>query len=88
MTPDYRQYRPSRLNTGAPWLAKTPTSLRYSGIQVFSQQPLTAYKRQTNIRDHLIRARVPTNPKTYPERNRKGMKNAEETVQPVPISRK
>ena len=27
--------------------------------EVFSQPPLTAYKRQKNIRDHLIRAKVP-----------------------------
>ena len=42
--------------------------------EVFSQPPLTAYKRQKNIRDHLIRARVPKNPRNFPERNRRRMK--------------
>jgi hypothetical protein len=31
--------------------------------EVFVQPPLTAYRRQRNIRDHLIRAKVPSDPK-------------------------
>ena len=42
--------------------------------EVFNQPPLTAYKRQKNVRDHLIRARVPQKPSSYPERNRRGMR--------------
>ena len=40
--------------------------------EVFPEPPLTAFKRQRNLRDHLIRAKVPeTNP--YPRRALKGM---------------
>jgi hypothetical protein len=42
--------------------------------EVFSQPPLTAFRRQRNIRDHLIRAKVPTDPKPYPSRRIRGMK--------------
>ena len=42
--------------------------------EVFSQPPLTAYKRQKNVRDHLIRARVPQNPRSHPKRNMRGMR--------------
>ena len=42
--------------------------------EVFVQPPLTAYRRQRNIRDHLIRAKVPADPKSYPERRQRGMK--------------
>ena len=36
--------------------------------------PLTAFKRQPNIRSYLIRAKLPTGPKRYPKRVQKGMK--------------
>ena len=39
----------------------------------FSQPPLTAFKRQTNLRDLLIKSKVPPPPKKYPERHIKGM---------------
>jgi hypothetical protein len=42
--------------------------------EVFSQPPLTAYKRQKNVKDHLVRAKVPGDPRPYPERTRRGMK--------------
>jgi hypothetical protein len=42
--------------------------------EVFSQPSFTACKRQKNIRDHLIRAKVPTDPKPYPSRRTRGMK--------------
>ena len=43
--------------------------------EVFSQPPLTAFRRQKNVRDHIIRAKVPDDPKQYPERAKRGMKN-------------
>ena len=42
--------------------------------EVFSQPPLTAYKRQKKIRDQLIRAKVPSDPKPYPARRMIDMK--------------
>ena len=42
--------------------------------EVFKQPPLTAFRRQRNVRDHLIRAKVPSDPKMYPERRQRGMK--------------
>ena len=42
--------------------------------EVFSLPPLTAYKRQKNVRDHLVRAKVPGELRPYPERARRGMK--------------
>ena len=39
----------------------------------FSQPPLTAFKRQTNLRDLLIKSKIPPPPKKYPERHIKGM---------------
>ena len=41
--------------------------------EVFPEPPLTGYRRQRNLRDILIRAKVPTKPKLYPQRNLKGM---------------
>ena len=42
--------------------------------EVFLQPPLTAFRRQKNLRDHLIRAKVPTDPKLHPQRRSRGMK--------------
>ena len=42
--------------------------------EAFPQPPLLAYKRQKNISDHLIRARVPPIPKIHPKRKQNGMK--------------
>ena len=36
--------------------------------EVFKQPPLTAFRRQMNIRDNLIRAKVSKDPKLHPER--------------------
>ena len=46
---------------------------RYLG-QVFHDPPLIAYKRQRNIGDFLIRAKVPKKPSTRPQRNQNRMK--------------
>ena len=42
--------------------------------EVFKSPPLTAYKKQRNIRDNLIRAKVADPPKKRPERKNPGMK--------------
>ena len=42
--------------------------------EVFEQPPLTAFRRQKNIKNHLIRAKVPAEPKPYPERTQRGMR--------------
>lgn len=42
--------------------------------EFFQKPPLTAFKRQPNIRSYLIRAKLPTGPKRYPKRVQKGMK--------------
>ena len=41
--------------------------------EVFPVPPLTGYKRQRNLRDMLVRAKVPEKLKLYPKRNLKGM---------------
>ena len=41
--------------------------------EVFPQPPLTAFKRQNNIKDYIIRAKVPKPLKNRSERNIKGM---------------
>ena len=52
---------------------------RYLG-QVFHDPPLIAYKRQRNIGDFLIRAKVPTKPSTRPQRSQNGMKKCGKCV--------
>ena len=42
--------------------------------QVFPSPPLTAYRRQPNLKSHLIRATVAKGPDRYPKRNQWGMK--------------
>jgi hypothetical protein len=41
--------------------------------QVFKDPPLTAFRRQLNLRNHLIRARVPKKERNYPKRFINGM---------------
>ena len=41
---------------------------------VFKEPPLTAYKRNKNLRSYLIRAKLPNKKPTYPKRYTKGMK--------------
>ena len=45
---------------------------------VFPSPPLTAYKRQPNIRSHIIRAAVPKGPGRYPQRNQRSMSKCNE----------
>ena len=40
-----------------------------------SQPPLTAYRRQTNIRNLLIKSQIPPKPKPYPDKNNRVMTN-------------
>ena len=51
---------------------------------VFKRPPLTAYKRQKNLRQHLVRAKVPRMPKPYPSRTLKGMKRCEDNCTSCP----
>ena len=44
--------------------------------EIFPVPPLVAYRRPQNIRDKLIRAKVPPPNITRPKRNTPGMKNA------------
>ena len=46
---------------------------KYLG-EVFTSLPLTAYRRQPNIRSYLVRAAVAKAPDKYPKRNQWGMK--------------
>ena len=41
--------------------------------KVFPEPPLVGFKRQRNIKDHIIRAKVPAAPPPYPKREHKGM---------------
>ena len=41
--------------------------------EVFKQPPLTAFRQQNNLRDLLIKSKVPPIPKQYPTRKRTGM---------------
>ena len=42
--------------------------------EVFPKPPLTGFKRQRNLRDYLIRAKIPEETRKYPKRHQKGMK--------------
>ena len=55
--------------------------------EVFTQPPLTAYKRQKNIKDHLIRAKVPSDPKLYPSRRNRGMQKCRKNCTACPYIR-
>ena len=54
--------------------------------EVFKKPPLIAYKRQKNIRQHVIRAKVP-NQQNYPKRIVKGMKKCGENCTVCPYVR-
>ena len=54
--------------------------------EVFPKPPLTAFRRHRNVRDHLVRAKVPTDPKPYPFRNQRGMKKCGKNCTACPYS--
>ena len=61
---------------------------RFLGVNLlFRDPPLTAFKRQKNIRDHLIRAKVPSDPKPYPSRRIRGMKRCGKNCSACPYIR-
>ena len=53
--------------------------------EVFKAPPLTAFKRQKNIRDHIIRAKLPNSQRAYPLRNLKGMKKCKKFCRACPF---
>ena len=55
--------------------------------EVFTQPPLTAFRRQKNLRDHLIRAKVPSEPKPYPQRKQRGMRKCGKNCTACPYIR-
>ena len=55
--------------------------------EVFSHPPLTAYERQRNIKDHLIRAKVPSDPKAHPSRRNRGMQKCRKNCTACPYIR-
>ena len=55
--------------------------------EVFTQPPLTAFRRQRNIKDHIIRAKLPVDPKMYPERRQRGMKKCGKNCTACPYIR-
>ena len=48
--------------------------------EVYQQPPLTAFRRQRNLKDHLIRAKVPSDPKLYPTRRQRGIKKMQQKL--------
>ena len=55
--------------------------------EVYQQPPLTAFRRQRNLKDHLIRAKVPSDPKLYPTRRQRGMKKCNKNCSACPFVR-
>ena len=53
--------------------------------EVFKAPPLTAFKRQKNIRDHIIRAKLPNSQRAYPLRTLKGMKKCKKFCRACPF---
>ena len=53
------------------WRAMTRQNIHLK--EVIKEPPMTAYRRQTNIRDILVKAKVPPALPRYPARQRFGM---------------
>ena len=53
--------------------------------ECFNQPPLTAFRRQINIRDFLIKSKIPSLPKPYPDRNTRGMTNCGKSCAACPF---
>ena len=56
--------------------------------EVFPNPPLVAFKRQKNIKDYLIRSKVPLKQSSQPKRNKNGLRNVVNPALHVLISRK
>ena len=52
--------------------------------ECFKPTPLTAFRRQTNLRDLLIKSKVPPPIKPYPQRNIRGMKRCAKSCTACP----
>ena len=52
--------------------------------QCFPKPPLTAYKRQSNIRNFLIKSKIPPPPELYPRRNLRGTKRCSKSCSTCP----
>ena len=63
---------PSLQNIGAKHM-RAMTNQDQHLLEFFPEPPLIAYKRQANIRQHLIRAKVADPPNLRPKRNIRGM---------------
>ena len=55
--------------------------------EVYQQPPLTAFRRQRNLKDHLIRAKVPSDPKLHQTRRHRGMKKCNKNCSACPFIR-
>ena len=53
--------------------------------ECFKRPPLTAFRRQTNLRDLLIKPKIPPPPRPYPERIVKGMKKCAKSCTACPF---
>ena len=52
--------------------------------ECFAKPPMTAFKRQSNLRNHLIKSKLPPPARPYPERERAGMANCGKTCPTCP----
>ena len=43
--------------------------------ECLAKPPMTAFRRQANLRNHLIKSKLPPPPRPYPERDKRGMTN-------------
>ena len=64
------------------WISMTSRDIYLS--KVFKRPPLIAFKRQKNLRENLIKAKVPDNQKRYHKRNLKGMSKCEQNFTSCP----
>ena len=77
-----------RMPALAPMLAKHWRSMTNTNAHLkecFPQPPLTAYRRQQNLRDILIKSKLPPPPRKYPKREVKGMTKCEKSCPSCPF---
>ena len=75
MTPDSQPLAQSKLNTAVHWRAMTNRNKYLS--EVFKRPPLIAFKRQQNLRGHLIGAKIAKAQMPHEPRKFNGMKRCE-----------